>query len=311
MRRAVATGALVIAVALVAVLPPRQVRIEGLSMLPGLAPGDVVGIGWRQRALALSGLARHRRWVFRAPDGTPTVKRLMGLPGERITIDAGDLVVDGTRLLTAPPLLRATASAVAATVTTTGATTAIRAAGEVYDDCPEAVSERRLLLPVTDGGAWALVACGSADRASRVTMALGEGIVTWAVERAAAVLVVVGRLEGRFVAGAWPAEAMLPAVEGARVPWPAGLSADWQVERPWQGTAVTPFAAEVECGEATVVAAGLWRDILHRPAADGTCAWVVGPREVWLIGDSPAVSHDCRHHGAIDRGRLLFPLESD
>jgi len=306
-----ATVALAMLVAVAAAMPPRQLRVEGLSMLPGLAPGAVVSIGWRERGWALAGLDRHRRWVFRAPDGALAVKRLVGLPGERVAIDDGDLVVDGLRLPAAPPLLRATASAVAATLSGSGDTVTISATDTVYDDCPEAVSERRLLQPASDGGAWALVAAGPAGPPRRVTVALGARIVTWRLERLDAALLVAGRLDGRFVAVAWPATNAPPAADGSRVPWPPGMPAGWQVELPWSVATATPFAAEVRCPGATVVAGGLWRDVVHRPAADGRREWVLGPREVFLLGDAPAVSHDCRHYGAIDRGRLLAPLAID
>jgi type IV secretory pathway protease TraF len=154
------------------------------------------------------------------------------------------------------------------------------------------------------------VAAGPAGPPRRVTVALGERVVTWRLERADAALLVAGRLDGRFVAVAWPTTTVPTAADGSRVPWPPGIPAQWQVELPWSAAAA-PFAAEVRCPEATVVAGGLWRDVVHRPAADGRSEWVLGPREVFLLGDAPAVSHDCRHYGAIDRGRLLAPLAID
>ena len=86
------------------------------SMEPVLEPGD------RLLVRKLGGREVPDRWsvvVFRRGDGRPLVKRAVGLPGERIDIENGDVIVDDERLRKPPevaeavrePLVRARADA--------------------------------------------------------------------------------------------------------------------------------------------------------------------------------------------------------
>jgi len=77
--------------------------IPSNSMQPSLKPGDRVVVQ------KLFGTERPERWqivVFRKPsDGVVLVKRVVGLPGERLAIEDGDLYVDG-KLAVKPDDLR-------------------------------------------------------------------------------------------------------------------------------------------------------------------------------------------------------------
>src|SRR6185295_15169116 len=62
----------------------RTVRVNGLSMLPGLAPGSRLLVS----GLSAARLRRGSLVLVRAPGGSrrPLLKRLIGLPGERIEL---------------------------------------------------------------------------------------------------------------------------------------------------------------------------------------------------------------------------------
>ena len=72
----------------------RPVRVSGPSMMPQLSAGQLIAVAptW------LAPVGRHQVVVFREPDtGTVAVKRVVGLPGERIQLISGDLFIDGSR----------------------------------------------------------------------------------------------------------------------------------------------------------------------------------------------------------------------
>jgi type IV secretory pathway protease TraF len=48
----------------------------------------------------------------------------------------------------------------------------------------------------------------------------------------------------------------------------------------------------------------VWRDILHRPAADGVVEWRLGSHAFLLLGDFPSGSRDSRHWGPLGRDAL-------
>jgi hypothetical protein len=50
----------------------------------------------------------------------------------------------------------------------------------------------------------------------------------------------------------------------------------------------------------------VWRDILHRPAADGVVEWRVGSDAFFVFGDFPSGSRDSRHWGPLGRGMLRY-----
>jgi type IV secretory pathway protease TraF len=51
----------------------------------------------------------------------------------------------------------------------------------------------------------------------------------------------------------------------------------------------------------------VWRDILHRTAADGVPEWRLGPDAYFVLGDFPSGSRDSRHWGPLKRSSLRSP----
>jgi signal peptidase I len=85
-------GALALALAPLAVLHP--VRVDGRSMEPRLKPGSVC---WVLRAWCAGTPAPGQIWLVQTPAG-PAVKRLVGLPGDRVELRDGDLWINGARV---------------------------------------------------------------------------------------------------------------------------------------------------------------------------------------------------------------------
>ena len=73
------------------------VRIDSSSMSPTLREGDVVLVS--RHAPDVASLERGDLVVFTMPtDGTRAIKRVVGLPGERVVVLDGELHVDGRRV---------------------------------------------------------------------------------------------------------------------------------------------------------------------------------------------------------------------
>lgn len=93
-RHAIAAGLVLLLVLLVVratlVVP---VRVSSASMLPTFEAGDVILVS--RLAPDVEELARGDLVVFRDPAGGRTLKRVVGLPGERVAILDGVLHVDG------------------------------------------------------------------------------------------------------------------------------------------------------------------------------------------------------------------------
>lgn len=90
-------AALLLALAPLAVVHP--VRVSGHSMEPGLKDGS---LRFALRAWATHAPRRSEIWVVEGPDG-PSVKRVLGLPGETLDQVRGDLRLAG-RFLEEPYL---------------------------------------------------------------------------------------------------------------------------------------------------------------------------------------------------------------
>ena len=90
----------------------RRHEVDGLSMAPALRPGDVVSSGWLPQADRLFSPRRFDRWLLTAPDGTPIIKRIIGLPGETVRLVNGNLVINEQPVLTPPHVLAEIASPV-------------------------------------------------------------------------------------------------------------------------------------------------------------------------------------------------------
>ena len=320
---------MVILCGLAVLAPPSRYAIDGLSMAPALLPGDVVATGWFPSLDRLRQPRRHERWILTSPDGSPAIKRVVGLPGETISIRGGDLTIGGQTVLTPPSLLAELVSAVPeATIVT-----ADEAAGgrwqrtvslpSVLDDAAFAPTERRMLFPVRDVGLAAVVRLpeSPADRAAvRVLARVGGFVVPWRLKASGRYAVVAGRLDGHVVAAAWPIADADARQEHARFCLPPLAPVVWDVVRPWRddatidaddtppslGLGLTTAGSPMSCGDADAMIEqmAVWRDILHRPAADGVVEWRLGSHAFFVLGDFPSGSRDSRHWGPL--GRSVF-----
>jgi type IV secretory pathway protease TraF len=296
-----AVGAVVVWLAL-----PVRYEVEGVSMAPGFVPGDVVRSGplpildrWRAPE-------RFERWVLEAEQGQRVIKRIVGLPGERVALAAGDLVVDGRTLLKGPRLL----AQVGVRLPTASLATAAswdQEPRDVLDDAGVDSGRSTLLLPVRDVGLAAVVAVAGppARCAARARVVVGRTAITVRLAAPGRHAIVAGRLDGNLVAAAWP---LGESVDRDRSCLPASAPERWDVATAWPEEAVADDRSPRLAVMVTAVADGAtavlertapWRDTLLRPAADGTTAWQVGTDAVFVLGDHPAASRDSRQWGPV------------
>lgn len=160
--------------------------VTGRSMQPGLAPGDVVTVGGLLEGLRSP--RRNERWLVRMPDGTDVVKRVAGLPGERLEIQDGCLVIDGQPVVPPPTLLAETASDVTGGEWHRSTRDGLeweayhhvvvdpsrkpddpryRIPGPIFDELPSDPEEHRRLEPVFDVGLAVVVRCAAAAEPGR------------------------------------------------------------------------------------------------------------------------------------------------
>ena len=315
MKRVVAVAVVGCVIACGGLVRPVRWEVEGLSMAPGLMPGDVVASGVFP-SLARRRPGRFERWTLAAPDGPTAVKRVWGLPGEVIGIVAGDVVVDGTVLLKPPRVLAEMALPVAAVPQAAArGTRAFILPEPVFDDAPFAPHERRLLTPVRDVGLAAVIdvaASPAPDREEVVELRVADRTARARLPRPSRHVVVAGRLDGAFVAAAWSPE---PGPE-PRSCLPPGAGALWSVHVPWDRDAavtacevriVSPAGSEPR---AVIERAVVWRDVHHLPPADGTRQWRLGPDEHLVLGDYPGGSRDSRQWGPVGRDRFRDRLST-
>ena len=301
-------------------------------MAPGLLPGDVVTTGWFPSLDRLRQPRRHERWILTSPDGSPAIKRVVGLPGETVSIRGGDLTIGGQTVLTPPSLLAELASAVPEATIVAASDSDEAADGRwqrivslpsVLDDAAFAPEERRMLFPVRDVGLAAVIRLpeSPADRAAvRVLARVGGFVVPWRLKASGHYAVVAGRLDGHVVGAAWPIADADVRREHARFCLPSPAPLAWDVVRPWPnnvtsdaddtppslGLGLTSADSPMSCGDADAMIEqmSVWRDILHRPAADSVVEWRLGSHAFFVLGDFPSGSRDSRHWGPL--GRSVF-----
>lgn len=83
-----------LALALSPLLVVHPVRVTGHSMEPALHDGD---LRWCLRAWAIHAPLRGEIWVVAGPSG-PSIKRVVGLPGETVDWRGSDVWINGQRL---------------------------------------------------------------------------------------------------------------------------------------------------------------------------------------------------------------------
>jgi len=342
---------------LAALVQPRKYEVDGLSMAPGLLPGDVVGTAWCPLLDRLRRPQRHERWILTSSDGTPAIKRVVGLPGETVSIRDGDLAIGGRTVLTPPHVLAQVASSVAeasiasaADATTSDGWQRTVSLPSVFDDAACAPAERRMLLPVRDVGLAAVIrirespaSSGSATASAsvatsasatvgvRVRVRVGGFVIPWQIKAAGRYGLVAGRLDGHLVGAVWLLEDGDGRPEDHHSCLPPLPPTTWDVAQPWPegigpdaDTDTAPPSLGLRLDEAGLDNAGLdatggvgrddanalieqvvvWRDLLHRPAADGVVEWRLGPAAFLVLGDFPSGSRDSRHWGPLDRATL-------
>ena len=309
---------LILLTVLTIVAAPRRHKVDGLSMAPALRPGDIVSSRWLPQASWLIPPRRYERWLLTAPDGTPIIKRIIGLPGEKVSLRGGDLVINEQPVLTPPPILAEIASSVAICHSEPGVWQRSFTSAPVYDDADFAPEESRRLLPVGNVGLAAVI---DNERSALLTAAIraGSRAIRWHLP-AGRFALVAGRLDGHLVAIAWRL-GRRPATTGHSA-LPPDPPVAWQIAKPWldtdrgdsalplglhvsvEGKLLDPTAAD-HCIEQCLV----WRDILHRLPPAGTASWKVGPGEVFVIGDFPAGSRDSRHWGPLPTASLSHRAE--
>ena len=287
---------------------PLRWRVEGLSMAPGLMPGEIAASDWFPALNRWRAPSRLERWTLVEPGGAVAVKRVWALPGEEIAILDGDLLVDGAVVVKPPAVLAELALPVPHAVgqrTTTRVRITI--AEPVFDDVPFAPDERRLLAPVRDVGIAAVVNASLGRDAPLVEVRVGDHLASVHLPTAGRFAVVAGRLDGCFVAGAWPLRDAPGAVGGAVVP--RGGPAVWGLGTPWNGSApattcTVAVGGESESLDVRIESVAAWRDMHALSPASGKTQWRLGDAECYVLGDFPGGSRDSRHWGPIDVSRL-------
>jgi type IV secretory pathway protease TraF len=321
-----------------ALVPPQRYEVDGLSMAPGLLPGDVVATAWCPMLDQLRRPQRHERWILAAPDGTPAIKRVVGLPGETVSIQDGDLAIGGRTVLTPPHVLAQVASSVAEASIASAADAASDDGWQrtvsmprVLDDAACAPAERRMLLPVRDVGLAVVIrirespaSSASAAVGVRVRVRVGGFVIPWQIKAAGRYGLVAGRLDGHLVGAVWPLEdgdgqtkhtnsclpPLPPTTWDIAQPWPEGIGLEADAAPPSLGLRLDDAGLDATGGagrdkaDALIEQVVVWRDLLHRPAADGVVEWRLGPGAFLVLGDFPSGSRDSRQWGPLERAAL-------
>lgn len=284
---------------------PVRYEVAGVSMAPGLVPGDIVRSGPLPRLDRLRGPRRFERWALEAAEGEVAIKRIVGLPGERVAVADGDLLVDGRTLLKGPRLLAEIGVPVASTPEAETAGWG-RPPREVLDAIGFDAGRSTPLLPVRDVGLAAVVTVAGppARRGARARVVVGRTVITVGLAVPGRFAIAAGRLDGSLVAAAWPLGA---AMERGRSCLPPAAPEQWDVATAWPAERTAderaPGLAVTVAGADGVTAAiervDCWRDVVFRSAADGTAAWQVAAGAVFVLGDHPAASRDSRQWGSV------------
>lgn len=233
-RSLIVAGAVGLVASLWLGLGDARMRVIGFSMAPGLRQGDLVR--WTSQVLEPR---RYDRVICQRPGGQPVLKRVVGLGGENLQCQNGELFVDGVwqrknlrqlAVFGIPVISQASGLASGRTGwfgeagqwawSSTGnsrrdwlvvdlAALPHELGGDcvplLYDDSPWLSVESRRLQPVADAGLAAVVDVDTGGgHPVEITIRVGEQAACIVVRGSGAFACVSGRLDGRLVAAAWP-----------------------------------------------------------------------------------------------------------
>lgn len=290
---------------------PARYEVDGLSMAPGVMPGDVVITQPFPAADRVRRPERFERWIVDSPADERALKRVVGLPSETLAIVNGDLLADGMTVLKSPRVLAEVGIELATITAGLSPGRFDLPPAEVLDDAPFATEVNRTLVPVNDLGIAAVVR--TATGAAEIQLIGGGRRVTWRLSPQTRGCFVAGRLDGYFVATAW--KLPLPAVAGGRGCLPAAPPT-WAHQEAWPHEEAWPagdadsgsgWSAEIDDPAAIVERVWGWRDVHYRPA-DGVAEWRLGAGSFLVLGDFPTASRDSRHWGPLARTALRHRL---
>jgi hypothetical protein len=286
-------------------LGPARYEVDGVSMAPGLLPGDIVATAWLPGLDGWRPPRRFDRWIVAAPEAGVALKRVVGLPGETVAIRDGDLAVAG-RVVLKPPTVLAEVAVETPLPDGAGELRHLRLPRrEVLDDVPFATEVNRPLERVRDGGLVAIVTAGRTP--ARLTIGVDETRITWRLPAGRRGCFVAGRLDGHVVAVGWQLASDAAADRGCMPPTNVGT---WSLATPCDGddTLAPALAFDLDDEQARVERLSGWRDIRYEPANDGPATWTLGPQDHLLLGDFPTGSRDSRHWGPLPRASLLHRI---
>ena len=284
---------------------PARYEVDGLSMAPGVMPGDVVATQPFPAADRARRPERFERWIVDSPADERALKRVVGLPGETLAIVNGDLLADGMAVLKSPRVLAEVGIELATITAGPSSGRFDLPPAEVLDDAPFATEVNRTLVTVNDLGIAAVVR--TATGAAEIRLTGGGRRVTWRPTPHTRGCFVAGRLDGCFVATAW--KLPLRAVAGGRGCLPAAPPT-WAHEEAWpagDADSGSGWSAEIDDPAAIVERVWGWRDVHYRPA-DGVAEWRLGTGSFLVLGDFPTASTDSRHWGPLAREALRHRL---
>lgn len=268
------------------------------------------GAARQGETIRVNRLASPRRWdivVARQPDAADTlcIKRVLGLPGEVLTFEQGDLFADGRRVvksLSAQRRLRVALPSPAAP-SAEGWTIRSRAPTFITDDLPHNQRVRRRLNRVGDLMLTTYVRLGP-DASITLSISAGRELVEATLTPEQATLTRASaddktkpqRRPIRFVSGevtlsTFDRQALLAADDRvlACLPLPDTFYRTMTARPPEFALTLTDESAEATPPQ-------LWRDVFYeiRPI-DKIPPYRLGPKEWLLIGDNQAISHDSRN----------------
>lgn len=317
---------------------PRHAVVSGRSMLPGLATGDVVSLGWWHPWRHAP--RRDERWLVQMPDGTPLIKRIAGLSGEVVEINDGDLLINGDRLLPSPHKLQETASRVTGGTWSTHVRDGVAwqeyqhlvedasqrfeeasrlVPGPIYDGLDEDPDEQRRLAPVATVGIAALVEQHPSADPCDIYVRVGPQAAVIHFHTPGRYSVICGRVASRFVVAVKGLdETSRHAVLFPSSPMPSPVAEEWSLTRDAKPLGLGKHAprmalglkeSERARGTTTLHDVTIWKGPHLLPAPDGTSRWNVPEEHVFLLGDHPPASRDSRHFGPVATGTLVSSVQ--